>query len=515
MIRSRLSPWTLFLLPLVLVFAVACGGGSGTPGPDPDPDPDPDPTPPTSVVYDSDPFLLRVMESMTPASPTVGGGTPTSFSIDPALPIGMTFDTATGRITGTPEAPTGVETHTVTATNADGSATGDFSYIVGMELPPQFASLRPGFQAESIVENPDALKAAKMALLPDGRILYIEVDAGQIRVIDSGGSLLTTPYLDLSSFTLNATPVTLINGNHQGLFGLVAAPDFNSTGFVYVMLSIEEAGSTNPRSVILRFTDNPTTNQGESMGLVLDNLPTNTINNGGALLFEGSGPNMFVSCGDVANATNAQAGFATTPAGKILRINPTVPASAPTAPAANQSGTFEWIRGVRNCYGMAQHPSNDETFFVDTEGMDGGTGFSMLDELNFVQETKNYQWGDDPANPTIPGADIGFNVWESTAQTITPTALAWHTGADFSTSNSDSLLMTSYNDHKIRQFVMAGSVGNPTTRVNLDSVSTFAELNIGPLGNQPLDIVVDAATDDIYVVLFSGIFKISKLPGLP
>jgi glucose/arabinose dehydrogenase len=502
----------LVLLPLVLVFAVACGGGSSAPAPDPDPDPDPDPTPPTSVVYGSNPFLLRVQEAIPPATPTVTGGAPTSFSIDPALPPGFDFDTTTGQVSGTPDAPTGVQTHTVTATNADGAASGPFSYIVGMELPPQFESLRAGFQAESVVENPDALKAAKMALLPDGRILFIEVDAGQIRVIEADGSLLSTPYIDLSAFTLGATPVTIINGNHQGLFGLVAAPDFNTTGFVYVMLSVEEAGNTNPRSVVLRFTDNPMTNQAESMGVVLDNLPTNTINNGGALLFEGSGPNLFVSCGDVDNAANAQTGVGTTEAGKILRINPTVPATLPSSPAANQSGTFEWVRGVRNCYGMGRHPTNGETFFVDTEGMDGGTGFSMLDELNFVQETKNYQWGDDPGNPTIPGADIGFNVWESTAQTITPTALAWHTGSAFSTSNTDSLLMTSYNDHKIRQFVMAGSVGNPTTRVNLDSVTTFATFNIDPLGNQPLDIVVDAATDDIYVVLFSGIFKISAIP---
>lgn len=58
------------------------------------------------------------------------GGTVASYSISPAAPSGMTFNTSTGSFTGTPTTSASVTRYTVTATNADGSATASFNFTI-------------------------------------------------------------------------------------------------------------------------------------------------------------------------------------------------------------------------------------------------------------------------------------------------------------------------------------------------------------------------------------------------
>ena len=56
--------------------------------------------------------------SFTPVTATGGTGTLT-FAISPGLPAGLSFDTTSGLITGTPTATSGTTTHTVSATDAN------------------------------------------------------------------------------------------------------------------------------------------------------------------------------------------------------------------------------------------------------------------------------------------------------------------------------------------------------------------------------------------------------------
>jgi hypothetical protein len=54
-------------------------------------------------------------------NPDPSGGTPTSYAISPTLPLGMTFNTTTGEIAGTPSVPSDITIYSITATNATGS----------------------------------------------------------------------------------------------------------------------------------------------------------------------------------------------------------------------------------------------------------------------------------------------------------------------------------------------------------------------------------------------------------
>ncbi len=65
------------------------------------------------------------------------GGNITSFSISPAIENGLSFSTATGRITGTPTNTAPAKSYTITATNISGSASRTFTVTVtpGLQLP--------------------------------------------------------------------------------------------------------------------------------------------------------------------------------------------------------------------------------------------------------------------------------------------------------------------------------------------------------------------------------------------
>ena len=120
-------------LPLLVVAVAlaACGGGgngggsssggSGSGGAGSPPPPPPPATPPPSGLSYSSPQPYTVGTAITPLDPTVTG-TVTSYGVTPALPAGLSLDTTTGRISGTPTAPWR-GTHTITATNAGGNTT--------------------------------------------------------------------------------------------------------------------------------------------------------------------------------------------------------------------------------------------------------------------------------------------------------------------------------------------------------------------------------------------------------
>ena len=84
--------------------------------------------PPSNLSYTT-PNVFPTGSAITPLSPAVTG-TVTSYSVNPALPAGLTLSTGTGVISGTPSANTASATYTVTATNSGGNTT--FGVVIGI-----------------------------------------------------------------------------------------------------------------------------------------------------------------------------------------------------------------------------------------------------------------------------------------------------------------------------------------------------------------------------------------------
>ncbi|MCU0865864.1 MAG: putative Ig domain-containing protein, partial [Planctomycetes bacterium] len=101
------------------------GGGGGNPN-----------SPPASLQYASNPATYAMGSAIAPNVPqTFGGGAPTQFSIEPALPTGLQLNPVTGVLTGTPANITPLATYVVTAGNAAGSTTRDLVLRVVDALP--------------------------------------------------------------------------------------------------------------------------------------------------------------------------------------------------------------------------------------------------------------------------------------------------------------------------------------------------------------------------------------------
>ena len=91
--------------------------------------------PPSNLAYPLNPAAYTKGVAITANRPTNAGGVALSYAISPSLPAGLSFDTATGIITGLPTTLTVSATYTVTATNSGGSGSVDLVLSVN-DVPP-------------------------------------------------------------------------------------------------------------------------------------------------------------------------------------------------------------------------------------------------------------------------------------------------------------------------------------------------------------------------------------------
>ncbi|RZJ67917.1 MAG: T9SS type A sorting domain-containing protein [Flavobacterium sp.] len=96
---------------------------------------------PTALSYTT-PNTFTVGTAITALSPTITG-TVDSYSVSPTLPAGLSFDTTTGVISGTPTAVSATATYTVTATNSGGSVTFDVEITVNAAAPTALSYSTP------------------------------------------------------------------------------------------------------------------------------------------------------------------------------------------------------------------------------------------------------------------------------------------------------------------------------------------------------------------------------------
>lgn len=116
-------------MALSLALAIsACGGGSGTPA-----STSALLAAPSALSYPAS-EVFTVGQAITGITPIVTG-TVTAYTVNPQLPAGVTLDTTTGAIAGTPTAVTAQANYTFSASNSSGSATTQVSITVNDTKP--------------------------------------------------------------------------------------------------------------------------------------------------------------------------------------------------------------------------------------------------------------------------------------------------------------------------------------------------------------------------------------------
>lgn len=108
----------------MLMLLTACGGG--------DDGDDPPPPTPASISYTSPQTLIvGTAANLTPTT----NGSPGSYSVTPALPAGLTLDTGTGVISGTPTSVTAQAAYTVSAIVSTGTVSFSLALTVNPAAP--------------------------------------------------------------------------------------------------------------------------------------------------------------------------------------------------------------------------------------------------------------------------------------------------------------------------------------------------------------------------------------------
>jgi glucose/arabinose dehydrogenase len=212
--------------------------------------------------------------------------------------------------------------------------------------------------------------------------LFVLEKGGHIRQIRDG-TLLPRDFLDLT-----AQVIAELNSYEQGLLGLAFAPDYASSGTLFIAYI-----NRQHNLVISRFQaeDNRNRADPESERLILGIYQPGSIHNGGTLKFGPDGY-LYVSSGD-GGGSNAASQSVNTLHGKILRIDVLngFPYLLPDDnPFLGTLGRDEiLVSGLRNPWQFAIDPLNGDLYI-------GDVGHNAIEEIDFLAADQpsglNFGW---------------------------------------------------------------------------------------------------------------------------
>ncbi len=259
------------------------------------------------------------------------------------------------------------------------------------------------FEAEPLLENLEMPNALTFA--PDGRLFFVEVHNGRIRVVEDG-DLIEEPFAEVD--------VAQPRGyTEHGLLGLDLHPDFEENGYVYAFYTTGD-GTGNPTGQrIVRFTAEGNTAIDEE--IIVDELPNgrNCCHNGGRIAFGPDGY-LYATIGDIEDPQTSQ--NPETIAGSVLRYT-----EDGDIPDDNPFGSDNpvYAYGLRNPFGLTFHPETGELFLTDN----GPEGY---DEVNMIEPGGNYGWPE--AQGIAEEPDFIDPIWATTTEQIAPTGITIPTG---------------------------------------------------------------------------------------
>jgi uncharacterized repeat protein (TIGR01451 family) len=254
---------------------------------------------PSGLAYLDNPAVYTRGTAISNNTPSNTGGVVVSYAINPALPTGLAFSSATGIISGTPTVISAASTYTVTATNTGGSTTASLVITVN-DSPPTGLTY----------STPAPVYVKDTAIAPN-------------TPSSSGGAVI--------SYSVNpALPTGLTLSTTDGI--ITGTPTVVTASAPYVVTATNTGGST---TVSLTITVNDVAPSGLSYAVasatytrgvaITPNAPTNS---GGAIISYAISPPL-------------PAGLTLSPSSGVISGTPTatLPMSAFTVTATNSGGS--------------------------------------------------------------------------------------------------------------------------------------------------------------------------------
>lgn len=194
----------------------------------------------------------------------------------------------------------------------------------------------------------------------------------------------------------------VLSQSERGMLGMCLHPDFANTPKVYVVYTYSSSGV---KERLVSFDWNSTTEMLENETYLINNIPGGSIHDGSRIMITEDNKIM-MSTGDIGNSSNSQ--NMNNLNGKFLRVNldGSIPSDNPNP------SSYIYSFGHRNPQGVCQGPNG---IIYSSEH-----GASNSDELNIIEEDRNYGW------PTVQGAcNTGSEITYCNANNVREPLAEW------------------------------------------------------------------------------------------
>jgi glucose/arabinose dehydrogenase len=242
------------------------------------------------------------------------------------------------------------------------------------------ACLMPGTipAIKGVTVTTDALTQPLFVAQPQGSTdLYVVEKPGKI-VIVRNGHVLPTPFLDITS-EVNIPA----SDSESGLLGLEFAPDYASSGKLYIFAGLLVTTASSPGAAIVEYTRNPTNHDVVDVASrrELFSWHQDGFNSLGGTLAFGPDGALWFGTGD-AERTPSDSPDLSSPLGKMFRIDATTGDAAPN----NLTGKI-WDYGLRNPYRWSFDRATHDLYI-------GDAGDQLFDEVDIeAPSTGHFDYG--------------------------------------------------------------------------------------------------------------------------
>jgi hypothetical protein len=488
--------------------------------------------PPSSLSYSNNAPTYTVGTPITDNSPTSSGGAVVAYAISPIIPAGLTFNTNTGVISGTPTTPLAESSFTVTATNTGGATTSSITLIIESSAPTQLAIT--GDSADA----PDNCIALSLQTLDSLSNSGAVTQATAISISDGAGSGVFFGVGDDGCTGSPITSITFSTGDH--------------TKEIYYKNAIEESVTLT----VSRTSGDTLT--GDTLALTLT-APTTSCCTDSAVTSV-SGNILWLRAEDLVLANAASVSSWTDSSASANHAVQGTAANQPTfrtnvingKPVVRFDGTNDWLTLSTNPSPPASHTvftvlststyASGNILFGGWSGSNAKDSWGILGTMTAPTCTGGltFKFGDGTNSRVgacsgesqylFPGNDVpvvivyrysagasapevfvnGFRVknpgsTSGTATSILGTAVPFSIGRGGSTANY-------YSDEDVAEFLIFDSALNDLNRINIEGY-LMTKYGLGPKASAITTLPATGASTSLDTIGGSGSFKYSMFAG--